>query len=144
MSRILLVNDEEDLVEISEMVLKDAGFQVTSLTDGRMAADTAFRTHPDILVLDWDLTYITAEDVMRQMRMDPRTAKMPVLLISANVDGEVKARMYGVDGYLQKPFTAEQLEGAVRALLARVPGEPAGPPRGPGGDRPRPAASSHR
>ena len=80
MARILLVNDEADLVEITKMVLEDAGHRVTALTEGRKAVETAFRICPDILILDWNLDGITAEEVLRQLRLDSRTARLPILL----------------------------------------------------------------
>jgi DNA-binding response OmpR family regulator len=120
MARILLVNDESDLVNICEMVLEEAGYEVDTLTDGRKALELARRTRPDLVILDWVMKKPEGpegEDVLRQLRTDAATARIPVLMVSAIVDGEITARTYGTEGFLKKPFTAEALLSGVQELL---------------------------
>jgi DNA-binding response OmpR family regulator len=108
MARILVVNDESDLVTICEVVLEEAGYEVDALTDGRRALELARRTCPDLVILDWIMKEPKGEDVLRQLRTDPATARIPVLMVSAIHDGEITARTYGAEGFLKKPFTAER------------------------------------
>jgi DNA-binding response OmpR family regulator len=117
MARILVVNDEADLVEICELVLEEVGHEVDTLTEGRLAAELAKRTQPELIVLDWQMKSTTGGEVFRQLRSEPATAQIPVLLISAIPDGQLLARMYGMDGYLQKPFVGNSLVEAVDGLL---------------------------
>lgn len=117
MAHILLVNDEADLVEICEMVLEDVGYDVDALTDGNAAFDLARRTRPDLIVLDWIMRQSSGDQVLRQLRTEPATAKIPVLMISASHDGEIMARAFGADGFLRKPFNADQLIRSVQRLL---------------------------
>jgi CheY-like chemotaxis protein len=122
MARILVVNDESDLVRICEVVLEDAGYEVDAFTDGRNALELAQRTRPDLVILDWIMKQPTGEEVLRQLRTDPATARIPVLMVSAIHDGDIKARTYGAEGFLKKPFTAEALLSAVQKVLASRPG----------------------
>jgi two-component system phosphate regulon response regulator PhoB len=118
-ARILFVNDEQDLVDVCAQLLSDAGHDVVTLVDGRRAPVTAARILPDLMILDWIVNDATAEAVLRALRFERVTAHLPVLLISARVDGELKAKLYGLDGYLRKPFSAGQLLRAVDEVLAR-------------------------
>jgi DNA-binding response OmpR family regulator len=118
MYRILLVNDEEDLVDICRLLLEEAGYQVDTLTDGRRALDVARSNRPDLIVLDWIIKDSTGEDVLRQLRGDSEMAAVPVLMVSAVHNGEMTARTYGANAFLRKPFSAEALVGAIQALLS--------------------------
>lgn len=119
MARILFVNDEQDLVDVCAQLLGDAGHDVITLVDGKRAPAAAVHVRPDLMILDWVLNDATAESVLRALRFERETAHLPVLLISARVDGELKAKLYGLDGYLRKPFSAGQLLHAVDEVLAR-------------------------
>jgi DNA-binding response OmpR family regulator len=118
MARILILNDETDLVDICGIVLREAGHRVDAFTDESRALDLTASTLPDLFILDWKMKHSTGEAVLRQLRTNPRTSTIPVLLVSALPDGGMKARLYGFDGYLQKPFTAQALLHAVDMLLA--------------------------
>jgi DNA-binding response OmpR family regulator len=131
MSRILLVNDEPDLLEVMEMILGEAGHEVAALTAGQRAFEVALTFAPDLIVLDWRLNGITAEEVVRQLRLDPRTIQAPILLISALQDADAKARLLGIDGCLRKPFTGDALVGAVGAILSSPAGASGQPQHGP-------------
>jgi DNA-binding response OmpR family regulator len=121
MASILLVNDEADLVEVCEMVLEEAGHEVESLTNANRAAAHASRMRPDLVILDWVTKKSSGEEVLRRLRLAPATAKVPVLMVSALADGHVTAKLYGLDGFLRKPFKANELVGAVDAVLQRSP-----------------------
>jgi two-component system phosphate regulon response regulator PhoB len=118
LARILFVNDEPDLLEVCAQLLDDAGHEVVTLTDGRRAPAAAVRVRAELLIIDWVLNDTTAEAVLRALRFERTTAHLPVLLISARVDGELKAKLYGLNGYLRKPFTAGQLLRAIDDVLA--------------------------
>jgi DNA-binding response OmpR family regulator len=94
MACILLVNDESDLVSICEMVLEEAEYEVDALTDGRGALELARRARPDLVVLDWITKYTKGGDVLRQLRTDSVTARIPVLMVSA-IHDDITARTYG-------------------------------------------------
>jgi two-component system phosphate regulon response regulator PhoB len=119
MARIVLLNDEPDLVELVEMILEQAGHDVQPFTDAADAMDKMLEAPPDLLILDWVLRDTTGEEVLRRMRRDPRSARVPVLIVSALPDGEQKARLFCADSFLAKPFNADELVRAAEELLAR-------------------------
>jgi DNA-binding response OmpR family regulator len=126
MARILLVNDEEDLVDVCKMLLEEAGYEVDTLTDGRHALEVARKRGPDLIILDWIIRESTGEEVLRQLRTDSELSRIPVLMVSAIHHGEMTARTYGANAFLKKPFTAEGLVDAIETLLPQ-PAPPPGP-----------------
>jgi DNA-binding response OmpR family regulator len=125
MAKILLVNDEPDLLEVMTMILAEEGYDVCAIAEGRRAFEAALQMRPDVVVLDWRLDGITADEVVRQLRTEPTTARAPILLISASPDAGDKARLLGIEGYLRKPFDAQPLLDAVNALVPHGAGAPA-------------------
>jgi DNA-binding response OmpR family regulator len=120
MARIVLVNDEEDLVEMCKMVLEEVGHDVDGLIDPDRALDLMLQNPPDVIVLDWMMRDRTADDLLRQIRRASSLARAPVLIVSALADGAEKARLYGADAFLAKPFSAEALVASVDRLTARA------------------------
>jgi DNA-binding response OmpR family regulator len=117
MARILFVNDENDLVTLSAMLLEEHGHEVFGLTDAHRAFEVAVREQPDLVIVDWALDGLTGEDLFRQLRGHPATAKVPVLMISALEDVKERARLLGAEGTLAKPFGEDELIGAVDRLV---------------------------
>jgi DNA-binding response OmpR family regulator len=116
MADIVLVNDDPDLVEIVQMVLQDDGHEVRTFTDAKKATELIVRAPPDLLVLDWMLRDTTGDEVLRKLRAAPSTSRLPVLVVSGSPGGEEKARLYGADAFLSKPFTADALLRSVAEL----------------------------
>ena len=83
MSRILLINDEDDLLYMYRVNLEDAGHIVETTTDGDDAIARAKRFHPDVIGLDWIIPRTPGEEILRRLRADPQTQSIPVLVISA-------------------------------------------------------------
>lgn len=109
MSRILIVDDDADLVEACQLVLEDAGHTVEGCTEARLIGALARRCQPDVLLLDWVLDGLNADDVLRDLREDPRLRALPVVVMSALESGELRARGARADSYLAKPFHADAL-----------------------------------
>jgi DNA-binding response OmpR family regulator len=120
MAKVLVVNDEADLVDICQMVLEERGHEVDTLTEGTKAAARAWAFRPDVIVLDWQLSDTTGGDVLYELRARPATARIPVLMISALVDAATLAREQRVNGFLHKPFTADALIQGVERLVPRT------------------------
>jgi DNA-binding response OmpR family regulator len=119
MSRILVVNDEPDLVDICEVVLERAGHQVHTLVDAKLVLERAIALRPDLVIVDWVLATHDARDVLLALRTEPVTANTPVLLMSAFPGASQNAKLYAFDGFLAKPFSAETLVTTVNATLRR-------------------------
>jgi DNA-binding response OmpR family regulator len=119
MARILIVDDEVDLVEACTLALEGEGHAVSSVTDARQALDTARHEHPDLVMLDWLMPGCDGGTVLAQLRADDGIASTPVLVISALPDGAARASAAGADAFLGKPFDADQLNAELAVLLRR-------------------------
>jgi two-component system, OmpR family, phosphate regulon response regulator PhoB len=119
MSRILFVNDEEDLLEISRMVLESAGHEVSVLTVADEIVTVAAYERPQVIVLDFVVGIVDSEQAARMLRRDPRTASIPILMSATLHDIQQRIGLVGVDAVLNKPYTASELLNAV----ARLSGE---------------------
>lgn len=122
--RVLLVEDETDLLFVLESVLSDQGFETKTCVEGQIALARALASPPDLFVLDWMLPGIDGLELCRRLKADPRTAHVPVLLITARGrEADVfRALADGVDDCLIKPFGIAEFVERVRALAR--PGRP--------------------
>jgi two-component system phosphate regulon response regulator PhoB len=113
MARVLVIDDDVDLVEACRLVLEDAGHTVEAVTDASLAAALAAAWHPDVMLLDWVLEGLTGDEVLRAFKENPSLAELPVIVMSALEAGDLRAQATLADDYLPKPFQAE-------TLIARV------------------------
>jgi two-component system alkaline phosphatase synthesis response regulator PhoP len=127
--KILIVEDESDLVKLLKYNLEKEGFKVNYATDGSVALAELRRDPPDLVILDLMLPGLDGLEVCRQLRRNDRFARTPVLMLSAR--GEEADRVVGLeigaDDYVTKPFSTREMIARVRALLRR--NEPAVPAR---------------
>ena len=118
---VLLVDDEVNLTEFLRLELEFEGYQITVAMNGSSALIAA-RTEPtpDLLVLDWNLSDFTGIDICRRLRS--AGIKTPVLMLTGHgdVSDRVMALDAGVDDYLVKPFSIEELLARLRALQRRT------------------------
>jgi two-component system response regulator MtrA len=117
MSRILIANDNPDLLELYQAVLEDAGYDVRGVADGRAAVEIARRWLPDAAVFDFVMPHMSGADAAEHLRADPVTARIPLLMISAS-SAAPEATRVGADDFLAKPFSPEDLVTRLGALLA--------------------------
>lgn len=122
--RILVVEDEADLGELLAFNLRQAGFEVVVAGDGAQAIQEASVGNFDLMLLDIMLPDILGTDVCRQVRKDPATEAMPVIMLTAK--GEEVDRVVGfelgADDYITKPFSPRELVLRVGAVLRRAKG----------------------
>lgn len=119
--RILIVEDEIDLVRTLEYNFKQAGFEVATATRGRDALRLAAQKTPDLVLLDLMLPDLQGSDVCRQLKADPKTRAVPVIMVTARseeVDRVVGFEL-GADDYVVKPFSVRELILRARAVLRR-------------------------
>ena len=127
-SRILLVDDEPNILATLAPLLRSRGYEVHTAMNGRGAIEAVDREKPDLVVLDLGLPDIDGVEVCRAIRED---LNVPILVLSAR-GGErdkVRALDMGADDYVTKPFSAEELLARVRAALRRADQPP--PPSEP-------------
>jgi DNA-binding response OmpR family regulator len=124
--KILAVDDDPDLLPLIRFALVQAGFTVTTASDGLEALLAWERESPDLIVLDINLPQLNGFQVCRRIR---ERASTPIIMLTARGEEEdvVRALDLGADDYLTKPFSPRTLIARARAVLRRAGGEPAVP-----------------
>ncbi|NDU71540.1 SpoIIE family protein phosphatase [Actinomadura sp. DSM 109109] len=125
-ARILVADDNADMREYLTRLLRGAGYEVAAVADGRAALEAVRETPVDMVVSDVMMPHLDGLGLVAALRGDPRTAALPVLLLSARAGQEasIEGLRAGADDYLLKPFAAAELLARVRANveLARLRG----------------------
>ena len=126
--RILIVDDEKDIVQVLEFALRQAGFDTLAAGDAAQALVRVREAQPDLVILDLMLPDLPGTEVCRQLKSSARTAALPVIMLTAR--GEEVDRVVGfelgADDYITKPFSVREVVLRVKAILRRnTPGEPA-------------------
>jgi two-component system, OmpR family, phosphate regulon response regulator PhoB len=120
--RILVVEDEAALQELLAYNLERAGFAVEQAYDADEARTMIAEQAPDLVLLDWMLPYMSGLELCRQLRRQPATANLPIVMLTARVDE--RDRLHGLDtgadDYVTKPFSVDELIARVRAVLRRI------------------------
>jgi phosphate regulon transcriptional regulator PhoB len=119
--KILIVEDEHDLIRLLKYNLEKEGFRVSSVTDGSLVLAEIRREEPDLLVLDLMLPGMDGLEICRQVRRHDKYAAVPILMLTAR-SGEadrVVGLELGADDYVTKPFSMRELIARIRALLRR-------------------------
>ena len=130
--KVLIVEDEPDILRLVEFTLKAAGYSTLRATTGKEALEKARSERPQLVLLDLMLPDIRGTEVCVQLKNDPRTASIPVVMLTAKseeVDRVVGFEL-GADDYIAKPFSPRELSLRVRAVLRRGKGR--APEEGPG------------
>jgi DNA-binding response OmpR family regulator len=126
--RILVVDDEANIVELCRMYLEQDGFQVDRAGDGEKALQQVAARQPDLVVLDVMLPKLDGFEVCRQLRA---ASDVPILMLTARTDDvdKIVGLELGADDYLTKPFNPRELVARVKAILRRRgPAEPSDGP----------------
>ena len=116
--KILVVDDEPDLLKVLLLRLGKAGYEVSGSTSGQEAIDLARRQSPDLIVLDFYLPDMKGDEVVRMLKGDEKLKGIPVILISASTGSVAeKAASCGACVCLEKPFEPQDLTGAVKKII---------------------------
>jgi len=120
--KILLVEDDANLVELIRYNLDKEGFDVLTTPDGEEALVLAEEERPDVVVLDWMIANLSGIEVCRRLRRAPETAGLPIIMLTARAEesDRVRGLETGADDYVTKPFSPRELVARVRALLRRL------------------------
>lgn len=124
MARILVVDDEPDIVRVVVKIMEARGHVVTTAHDGVEALDRVAADPPDVVVLDLNLPRLDGYEVCRRIKAAPATAHVPVVMMTAayvSLDDAKAGHAAGADEYVVKPFLRDVLIHNIERLL---PGKP--------------------
>lgn len=118
---VLVVDDDPDVRRLVRLVLENAGFTVSEIPDGRLAVGAASRLRPDLILIDWVMADLDGCAATAQLKRDPQTAPIPVVMMSAklNAADKIDALAAGVGDFVDKPFHAADLLAKVRHHVRR-------------------------
>ena len=122
MAKVLVVDDEPNIVLSLEFLMQQAGFDVVTAEDGESALASVAEGAPDLVLLDISLPGISGFDVLEQLRADPAHANLPIIMLTAHgreVERE-KGLALGADDYITKPFSTQALVDKVQGLLGEA------------------------
>jgi two-component system alkaline phosphatase synthesis response regulator PhoP len=127
--RILVVDDDRQIVRLVSSYLEQAGYHVLGASDGETAMHVLRRERPDLVVLDLMLPRRDGWAITRWLRADALLAAIPILMLTPRIEDEDKllGLELGADDYLTKPFNPREVVARVRAILRRATGAPAAP-----------------
>lgn len=124
--KILLVDDDVNIVDFLSLALGHEGFEVIAADNGVQAMRSAEASTPDLVILDVMLPQLDGLSVCRRLRASNRTSSIPILMLTAkeDVESRVAGLDAGADDYLVKPFAYRELRARIQVLLRRQEGEP--------------------
>jgi two-component system, OmpR family, phosphate regulon response regulator PhoB len=119
--KILVVEDERPIRDMIAFNLGRAGYHVQHAADGREARAAIADGFPDLVLMDWMLPDVSGLELTRQLKRDPETREIPVIMLTARVeeDDRVAGLDGGADDYVVKPFSQRELLARIRAALRR-------------------------
>jgi two-component system alkaline phosphatase synthesis response regulator PhoP len=122
--RILVVDDDRQIVRLVQSYLQNAGFAVLTAYDGEEALHDIRREKPDLIVLDLMLPKRDGLEITRVLRADANFAATPILMLTARIEDvdKIIGLELGADDYLTKPFNPQEVVARVRAILRRASG----------------------
>lgn len=116
MAIVLVVDDEEPIRQLLASVLADGGYHSLQARNGRHALELVRAEHPDLVLTDVMMPLLSGADLCQQLKADPATRAIPVILISAA--GRAVMDRCGADDYLDKPFHLHEVEAMVDRWLS--------------------------
>jgi twitching motility two-component system response regulator PilG len=125
--KVMIVDDSKTIRRTAELLLRKAGYAVITAADGFEALATVARYHPDIIFIDIMMPKLDGYQTCSLIKNNKSYRKIPVVMLSSK-DGlfdRAKSRVSGSDDYLTKPFTREELLGAIRRQLVEARKDPA-------------------
>ncbi|HEX9156735.1 MAG TPA: phosphate regulon transcriptional regulator PhoB [Syntrophales bacterium] len=119
--KILIVDDEKDIVDLVAYNLEKEGYETLKSLDGEKALQLVRTKTPDLVVLDLMLPGIQGLEVCKRIRKDPQTAAIPIIMLTAKGDeiDKILGLEVGADDYITKPFSVKELQARIKAVLRR-------------------------
>jgi DNA-binding response OmpR family regulator len=120
--KILVVDDEDDILHFLDLVLSEKGYAVKTAANGHEALTHAQRDPPDLVLLDIMMPQMDGWEVLKLLRVDEATARVPVAMLSARTEARdrVQGLQEGAIDYICKPFSLSELLEKIAAIFAQV------------------------
>lgn len=120
--KILIVEDEKDILQLVKLYLEKEGFRILTAATGTEGLRSAKQDKPDLVVLDLMLPEIDGLDICKRLRSAPETARLPIIMLTAKAEESdtVIGLELGADDYVTKPFSPKTLVARVKALFRRL------------------------
>lgn len=117
MKRILIIEDEQDIVDIATIILEDEGYEVCSLTDFAGYENKVSDSHADLVLLDLNLGRYHGKDICKYIKGNAGLKQMSVVLMSANKDIKAVKDEAGADAYICKPFDLDDFLNVIKTQI---------------------------
>ena len=118
MQRILVVDDDRDILEVIKYILEDSGYEVDTLSDGHNLLDKIREKTPDLLLLDIMLGNMDGRELCKTVKMSAATHNIPIIMVSASHEITSFNTTDGPNGFIAKPFDIDDLLTTVQSQLA--------------------------
>ena len=116
--KVLVCDDEKNIVRLIQVNLERQGYTVVTAFDGREALQMVAQEHPDLIMLDVMMPHVDGIEVLRTIRRNPITAKIPVIMLTvqAQEGDDSKGLAAGADMYMTKPFNPDDLQQFLKKI----------------------------
>jgi DNA-binding response OmpR family regulator len=120
--KILIVDDEDDILHFLELVLREKGYEVATASGGHEALTKAQLERPDLVLLDIMMPQMDGWEVLKLLRVDEGTSQIPVAMLSARTEAKdrVQGLQEGAIDYICKPFSLQELLGKIETIFSQV------------------------
>src|SRR5256886_14089612 len=119
--RILIIEDERDVVDLLTLSLRKAGFTISTATDGAAGLEKARSEKPAFVILDLMLPRMPGLEICKILKSDPATSHIPIMMLTAKAEeiDRIVGLEFGADDYVTKPFSPREVMLRIRAILRR-------------------------
>ncbi|MDD4183704.1 MAG: response regulator [Candidatus Omnitrophica bacterium] len=119
MKKVLVIDDEPDILKVISFRLKKSGYEILTAANGKIALDIISVNKPDLVLLDLRMPVMGGEEVCARIKSDSLLKNIPIILLTASSGGKIaeKAKELGVEDYLVKPFDSDVLLKKVQKLI---------------------------
>lgn len=120
--KILVVDDDKTTRKMVSMILKSRGYEVVTAENGMDGLQKLGLEQINLILTDMNMPYMDGIEFTKQVRANPETAHIPIVMLTTEADEEEKKRAYqaGVDDYLVKPATAEQIVESMKRIIKKI------------------------
>jgi len=124
MKRVLIVDDENDILNLVKRILTREGFEVITASDGKEGLAKVYSEAPDLMILDINMPVMNGWEVCRKIREDPLYKHLPIIMLTVRKTkaDQLKGLNLGGDEYITKPFFPAELLARVKTVLQRTSG----------------------